>query len=794
MKRILIVVSFLVLFFKTIDAQVCVGTFGELEWHAWNDLFEGEFSDLSAMPNFPKSPEVVKPLFKLKSPTNYNNYFGSRVEGFISVPTNTSVQFNVTGDRQVKFYLSTNETVENKSLVASVPENVDEEAHGDYPEQTSTIINLVAGQFYYFEILHIDNWSGDRFSIWWKTDLVDPNVWNVITAGYIYGVDCKDPLCPEPKTPCDDGDPTTTDDIEDGFCNCFGTKTTSDICIGERGMITGYRYDNIPGGGLNDLYMAENFPGMPVYSENYDFFSKKSVNNQDQTGYAAQAYLTVPVSGNYKFNVTGDDNTILFLSSDANIENRQSHQMLVTSYTYMTQHDKFIYQSSSNIYLEKGMYYYIEINEKDSGGSEHFSAYWQTPYTEPGVWKRIPALYFYDYKCELACIPAGTLCDDGNPFTNNDRYDDNCNCTGTPCTGPDCDSALANYIPYEKCSLTDQLDDRPDNNWISCEISTNPNNARSSGHWIMYDLGKRHELHKSQIWNYNVPGSLQNGMTAVAVDYSLDGITWQEYGSYNWALATGDSGYGGFAGPNFNGLYAQYILITSLEVNAPCKGLGKVAFSAVVCPLAGTACDDQDDYTFGDIFNENCECAGSLIDENDCGESVVILGDSTLYTNKFSAIDEVSSISHIAANNKVSFVGGKSIILDPGFETYGQTLFLASIDPCDTPVFRSAIKSRADKLKEAAAKREVEKLNELTVTLIEKDEILVSYFIEKPGQASIYITDQMGEKIQTLVDFKFENQGLYSKRFRTKKLGKGSISVSFQSEEKVISKRITLIE
>ncbi len=45
-----------------------------------------------------------------------------------------------------------------------------------------------------------------------------------------------------------------------------------------------------------------------------------------------------------------------------------------------------------------------------------------------------------------SCPPAGTGCDDGNPNTDNDRYDNNCNCVGDPCpaAGTTCDDGNPN--------------------------------------------------------------------------------------------------------------------------------------------------------------------------------------------------------------------------------------------------------------------------------------------------------------------------------------------------------------
>jgi len=774
MRKLIAIIVVGLIAFLPADAQVCPGTPGELEWHAWQGLYGGDMGQLTANPKFPRSPDVVKPLFRLKSLNNYDDNYGSRVEGFIQVPSNTTVQFNVTGDRIVDFYLSSDENPDNKVLVANVPSQVAELEHYEFPEQTSASIDLVAGQHYYFEILLV----------------VSSTEWNVLTAAYLVGVDCKEEPCPEAGTPCNDGDSSTSDDVEDGACNCFGKPIDSNVCAGEKGQLTAYIYDGIPGGNLNDLYESSNFPGLPSTSEEYDLLGRRSTNELESPGIAVQAYLSVPVSGLYKFNVTGDDQVILFISSDENPENKQAHQVLVSGWSNMTEHDKYIYQSTSNIYLEKGRFYYVEVNHKDGGGNEHFGAFWQTPFTQEGVWKRIDAQYFFDYECELACIPAGTLCDDGDPFTNDDAYNASCECVGIPCIGPDCDSPLANYIPKEKCAPSSSLDNKSRSSWVSCERTANPNSTRGEGHWIMYDLGDRHELHQSQVWNYNKAGEVGKGMSSVAIDYSLDGSTWSEFGTYNWALAPGTGNYGGFNGPNFQGLYARYILISSLDAGSSCKGLGKLAFSAVKCPLAGTPCDDGDELTLGDSYNQDCECTGSAFDVNDCGEMQVLLGDTTLNTSKFSATETVESLSDIARDSRVSFVGGRSITLEPGFETTDRTYFIASIEPCETPTARALIKTRAQQIAAEREQREKDKIAVLTVRKEDKELVEVSYFIEEPGQANGGIYDLSGNKIFTLIDHKFTNQGLYKKRFLTKKLGKGKLVVKLTTKEEVFHKEV----
>ncbi|MDF1696425.1 MAG: PA14 domain-containing protein [Saprospiraceae bacterium] len=792
--KIIYIVCILFYAFHT-TAQICPGEEGVLQWELWQGLIDDEIDQLTAMPDYPTRPSLTKPVFRLQTPINYDNKLGSRIRGFIYVPSTTDVTFNLTGDDKAQFFLSTDEYPENMTLASNLPGYTSIANHDEYPEQTSDVITLQPNINYYFELLHVEGSGGDHATVYWKTDLVDTSTWNIITASYLKGVDCLVDMCPEEGTACNDGDSTTENDIEDGFCNCMGSKISTNNCIGERGKILNYRYDNIPGSYLNDLYEAPTFPGTPDYSESLDQLGTPSVNVVDNFGTLIQAYLTVPVSGNYKFNVTGNYNAILFISSNDDPENKQAHQALLTSSTGMTEHDKFIWQSTSFIYLEANTYYYVELNHKDGSGSEHFSAFWQTPFTEAGVWKRIPDLYFYDYDCEVACIPENTVCDDGNIFTNNDMYNDACECVGTPCSGPDCDSPLANYVPYDKCSVTDQLDNNPENNWLSCTTTANPNPMRSEGHWIMYDLGARHELHQTQVWNYNVLNETEKGFENVAIDYSDDGVSWSEYGSYTWPMAPGNSGYSGFSGPDFQGTYARYVMITCLDIDPECKGLGKIAFTAVYCPLVGTACDDGDIYTLDDKYDSNCECVGIPFDENDCLEESITLGDSTLFTEKYSAEQYINSISQIAGDNVVSFIGGQSIVLDVGFETGENTLFLAAIDTCEESAERVALlESRQDIIDKIKEAQELAKIEGLKLIPVENsDEQIIQFYLPKGGKVKLSISDKSGATVFTLLEHEFKNSGVYTKRIRTKKFDSGIFNVELNVDDAIEYERLVVL-
>ena len=766
-------------------SQICVGTQGSLQWEAWLTLFEDSFNELYARPDYPSHPAVVKTIYKTQAPDNYGEYLGARIRGFISVPSNTTATFNVTGNRKTQFYLSTDANPANKQLLANTDEYTEIEEHGKFPTQTTAVISLTAGTYYYFEMVYVENTGSDHMKLWWKTPLVSAANWNIISSTYLYNVGCKPAVCPPAKTLCDDGNASTINDMQDGYCHCVGQPSgISNTCIGERMVVEKYRYDNIVGSGFTELYAAPSYPGMPNFMENMNFLGHESRAEEDNSASLMQCYIKVPVSGNYKFLITSDDNGIAFLSSNDQPENMQSHQFLVTGATSLNQYDKYIFQKTSNIYLEAGQFYYLEVNHKAGGGSNHFGIFWQSPFTEVGVWKRIPTFYAYDYKCEVACIAQNNPCDDGNPFTNNDVVDANCHCIGTPCSGPDCDSPLANYQPYDKCGFTEQVAALPENNWLSCQPSLSPNASRGNVHWISYDLTRDYRLTTSQIWNYNVPNEVSKGFQNVNVDVSADGSTWTSIGNFNWPLATGETNYSGFAGPNFNGVEARYVLFSTTAPGGACKGIAKAAFKVVSCPSQGTPCDDGNGATVADQYDDDCQCGGVNLLQNICDNLSLILGDTLLLTNNYSARQNLESQSTISTMQMVSFYGGKEVVLNPGFETQSNTTFWASIDDC--PELAAIKESDPQSLQK---KKEALEEHAIIVTKLDQEDLFsVSFFVKEVGKGSLYFVERSNGKKTQVFSGDFSNKGWYHKVFRNKKLQDASLYDVVYEVQKVVQR------
>lgn len=759
-------IVFFSLIVASLHGQICPGNQGSVKWQCWRNLFEGSLTELSAHEFYPGKPDVTQTIYSLDAPINYDNNIGGRIAGYIKINHTDSVQFNMTCNERGNFFLSTDENPANLQLIASVPANTNLTEHNKYPQQTSAKILLEEGQYYYFELIYVETSGSDHCRIFWKNSFVGNTNWNIITAQYLYDVGCQEAPCPDRGTPCDDGNANTADDVEDGHCHCVGKVATSNTCVGERGKLERYRYDNISGSTLNDLYASPNFPGTPQFSAGMNLMGIPSTSGINNFGQIVSAYITVPVTGLYKFNITGDDMTAVFLSNNDDPANKQASQAIVLGFSGMTEHNKYVFQNTAFIQMQAGQYYYIEINQKQGTGSSHFGLFWQTPFTPVNVWKRVPAFYMYDYGCDIACIPQGTPCDDGNPFTNNDQYNADCECTGTPCSGPDCDSPLANYTPYAKCGLTDQLNNRTESSWLSCEANDSPNPARERGHWIQYDLGARHELISSQVWNYNVAGRTHFGFESVAIDYSEDGNNWQNLGTYNWPLATGENGYGGFNGPDFNNVKARYILIQSLDDTLTCRGLSKLAFQAVYCPLANTVCDDGNPQTANDKYNDNCECQGFDLAVNPCDEAIMLVQDTLLTQDVLGAQVSITSSDNVSVDGLASMVAGNYVVLNPGFETMNNSVFMASVGPCD-----ESIAEDQDEMFASRVSDNPEESPYLSVKKVRDTDMLDIYFrMDGKGHAKLSLLDGTNDVVYYLHDAELWNKGIYRKRIRTKKL------------------------
>ncbi|MEL6123677.1 MAG: discoidin domain-containing protein, partial [Bacteroidota bacterium] len=763
----------------------------------WNDMYDSSFGDLFSSEDFPDHPSGSKMIGSLNTPNSYDDRYSSFIRGFISTDQAGTATFNITGDDETLFYLSTDQSKQNLQLIAEIDGWTSDNDHDKYPSQTSNTISLASDTYYYFELYHHEGTGGDHVQVFWKTSWLNNDDWQIIDFQYLNAYGCSNE-CPSRGTPCNDGNASTTNDIEDGYCNCVGQYPTSNECIGERMKVDAYYYDSIGGSRISDLENSPIFPLMPTRKEQLKGAQGPlQFSSRDQYGSYVQGYLTVPTTGQYDFNITGDNYTEFYLSSDDTEANKEAHFAEIRGGTSVAEHEKYASQTLTNVQLSAGQYYYYEFRHKENSWRDHFLLYWRPSFYDSDHWKRFPSFYLYDYGCDLPCVSLGTPCDDGDPFTDNDQFNEFCECAGTPCAAEDCTEPAAQFVATQSCATTDNLDIRPEASWLSCSPRPNINPLRGSGHWIHYDLGGTYKLRNSKIWNYNAPGVTNRGFKAVAIDYSMDGFNWTQVGIYDWDEAPGSIDYDGFVGPNFGDVAARHILITALDNHghSQCSGFSKALFSAVRCGPEGTPCDDGDPFTVHDVMTADCDCVGTEVAVNDCAQDYLQLGYSSLPEDNYSARKDVMSANTLSGGRAISFVAGESIVIMPGFTIGGDAELEASIEDCIQNIVGGEV-NRALKLRESRKKNKQAPLPPLLSLLGPEEEKgsnqpsykEIIYRLEVPGEVSLELLDSKHGAIIKLVDRYHENKGTYRKYvpLAMMDIGVTSIRITIEGQETII--------
>ena len=144
-----------------------------------------------------------------------------------------------------------------------------------------------------------------------------------------------------------------------------------------QGYILYEYWDDITGTAVSSLTGDPRYPDSPDESTWWQTFEGQ-VGRGDNYGIRARGYVSPPVTGEYTFWISGDDECQLWLSTDddpANIE-QVSH---VVTYTGSREWDKEDTQKSNPITLQAGQKYYIEALMKEGTGGDSLAVGWGGP-------------------------------------------------------------------------------------------------------------------------------------------------------------------------------------------------------------------------------------------------------------------------------------------------------------------------------------------------------------------------------------------------------------------------------
>jgi hypothetical protein len=773
-----------------------------IKWYYYENITGSKLSSLYSAHSFPLSPNGFVELASLQSPSNYNDNFGSIARGYIQAPITGKYVINMTGNQECAFFLSTNSSTNDTVEVARVLDFTSSTEHTKYASQTSDTIQLVAGQYYYFEWHHKESTGSDFSRVHWKTpNTIQGMTWEIISNIYLFDYTCAT-TCPIKGTPCDDSNANTVNDLEDGLCNCLGTPANANTCVGERGSMKAFYWDDIPGNNIYSLQSNADYPLKPDRTETLGRF-KGPIMRSDSFGSRARAILIVPVTGAYTFNITGDDQTWLYFSSTSTFETATVIAE-IPAWTNETEHTKYIGQTSATFQLQAGQLCYLEINHKEGIGGDHFAVHWKTPFYSNTNWKIIDGIYLYDYACEIACIPQGTPCDDGNALTYNDVYDSNCSCAGTSCPSGDCTGLGSDpsFPSYDQCAPTDKHSNTPEDSWLSCFPSPNPNTVRGTTHWIQYDFGSTVSLSQTKIWNYNVNDDLGRGFKDVVIDYSEDGVNWTQLGNFSWAQANGLDGYTGFDGPDFGGINARYVLITALSNwdNSNCMGFSQIEFTTTdsTCPQAGEICSAQGEALA--VYDINCQCVPLSNPFNDCAASEINLSSNPIATGNYSAVTSITSTGTIPSTATVNMVAGESITLLQGFKATAGSTFTAKIIPCvptnngeNDATLATLDDTKASPLLTEIRTTEIGNNTLMTVSPSPADTWTNIYFtLPTSTKVNLSIWDNAGRLVHTLASNQYFELGEHQKSFPAHRVPSGIYNVVLQTETTILTKQMVV--
>jgi hypothetical protein len=137
-------------------------------------------------------------------------------------------------------------------------------------------------------------------------------------------------------------------------------------------------FTGIPGSEVQQLLDDPRFPSMPSSRSILRNVLEAPVDVGEEYGQRIYSWLSPPMTGNYTFWISGDDQSQLFLSQDSTPD-LKTMIARVPEWTFFREWDFYSEQRSAPVFLEEGKKYYLECLMKEGWGGDHLSVQWQWP-------------------------------------------------------------------------------------------------------------------------------------------------------------------------------------------------------------------------------------------------------------------------------------------------------------------------------------------------------------------------------------------------------------------------------
>ncbi|MEM8897168.1 MAG: PA14 domain-containing protein, partial [Bacteroidota bacterium] len=399
------------------EATAC-NVSGQIYQEVWEEIGGG--NSVSDIP-LNTAPDQTRMLNIFEVPSGAGEAYGTRVSGFICPPQTGAYTFYIASDDNGELWLSTDDKAANKRRIANVPGWTAPREWDKFGQQTSSPIELIAGNLYYVEALMKEGAGGDNLAVGWK--LPDGTFERPI-AGIHLGPSADAGKQPQsinfaaiPNKKVDDPafniSATASSGLPVAFNILSGPATISGnqvTLIGTAGEVrvrasqagnntfnpaeavrSFFVFDDsdpgCSGTGSISLETWKNVPGMeiadiplntnPTSTRNISIFEIEP-DTDDEYGSRIRGYICPPVNGQYTFWLASDDHGELWLSTDNNPANKQKIAHVFGWTPYRTW-DFRTSQQSSAITLVAGQRYYIEALQKEGGGGDNLSVGWRLP-------------------------------------------------------------------------------------------------------------------------------------------------------------------------------------------------------------------------------------------------------------------------------------------------------------------------------------------------------------------------------------------------------------------------------
>ena len=125
-------------------------------------------ADLTGNPAFPDHPSTVSFDSSFSFPENQVPNYGTRMRGYLHPPVTGEYQFWVAGDDNCELWLSSDQSVARKRVIARVGFYTNFQEWAKEANQQSEPITLQGGQIYYIEALHKQGTGGAHLAVGWR--------------------------------------------------------------------------------------------------------------------------------------------------------------------------------------------------------------------------------------------------------------------------------------------------------------------------------------------------------------------------------------------------------------------------------------------------------------------------------------------------------------------------------------------------------------------------------------------------------------------------------------------------